>query len=148
MTQFSESCPAPTPDTLWTLDALFLLPRTRLSYYLKLYKRLLKNTQNPLLFTAVETLNRLLDTFETRSSVRVGDEERQEANPISGSIDEVVIDMRTQTLSPPSTSPVLPLDDAKTSSETNSTHESGSGGYALLVLSLISFHFCQGAFFP
>src|SRR5258708_32752448 len=98
--QFSEGNPAPTSDALWTLDSLFLLPRTRLSYYLKLYKRLLKNTQNPLLYTAVETLNRLLDTFEKRGSIRVGDEGRQEANPILDTVDEVVIDMRTQTLSP------------------------------------------------
>jgi hypothetical protein len=91
----------------------------------------LKNTQNPLLFTAVETLNRLLDTFESRSSVKVGDEGRHEANPILDSVDEVVIDMRTQTLSPlAAASPALRPEDPKTGSETSSGHGSGSGGYA------------------
>jgi hypothetical protein len=122
---------------------LFLLPRTRLGYYLKLYKRLLKNTQNPLLFTAVETLNRLLDTFESQSSVKVGDEGRHESNPISESVDEVVIDMRAQTLSPlAAASPALRPEDAKTGSETSSAHGSGSGGYAFPVLLLNSLNFC------
>lgn len=129
LAQFSESNPAPTSDGFWTLDSLFLLPRTRLNYYLKLYKRLLKNTQNPLIFSAVETLNRLIDSFESRSFVRVGDEVRQEGNPISDSVDEVVIDMRTQRFSPPAAaSPTLRPEDIKTGSETSSLRGSGSLG--------------------
>jgi len=141
LAQFSEGNPATTSNALWTLDSLFLLPRTRLGYYLKLYKRLLKNTQNPLLFTAVETLNRLLDTFEKRGSVRVGDE-GQETNPILDTVDEVVIDMRTQMLSPPAAaSPALRPDDAHTGTETSSSQGSGSGGYAFLVSPLNSLNF-------
>ena len=141
LAQFSESNPAPTPGAPWTLDTLFLLPRTRLSYYLKLYKRLLKNTQNPLLFTAVESLNHLLDTFENRSSVRVGDEGRQEAIPILDTLDEVVIDMRTQTLSPLAADSPLHPDDSKASNDTSSAQGRGSGGYAFLGLLLNSFNF-------
>jgi hypothetical protein len=140
LANFSESNPAPTSGASWTLDSLFLLPRTRLNYYLKLYKRLLKNTQNPLLFTAVETLNHLLDTFENRSSVRVSDEGRQEA--LLDTVDEVVIDMRTQTSPPAADNPALRPDNSKTSSDTSSAQGRGSGGYAFLVVPLNSFNFC------
>lgn len=129
LVQFSESNPALTNDGVWTLDSLFLLPKTRLTYYLKLYKRLLKNTQNPLLVNAVETLNRLLDTFDSRSSVQVGEDRQRTSNVLSDGVDEVVIDMRMQALSP-SESVNRPLnpDDTKTGSETSSNQGSVSAG--------------------
>lgn len=111
------------------MDALFLLPKTRLAYYLKLYKRLLKNTQNPLLVSAVDTINSLLGAFESRSSVRVGEDGQQPPNGLLDSVDEVVIDMRMQTLSPPeSVSKQLRPEDARTGSETSSNHDSLSAG--------------------
>lgn len=118
---------------IWTLDSLFLLPKTRLKYYLKLYNRLLKNTDNRLLVGAVDTLNNLMDTLETRSTVRVGD---QTAAPTTAAPletdDEVVIDMRNPILSPPLAPPAIlrPVEqDYKTGSETSSNHGSVSAGY-------------------
>jgi len=63
--------------SLWTLDALFLLPKGRLLYYRKLYYRLLKSTtpgkrDHQLLTGALEKLDHLLGTLETRSQVKVG----------------------------------------------------------------------------
>ena len=126
--QFSSTNPAPSNSGIWTLDSLFLLPKTRLKYYLKLYNRLLKNTDNRLLVGAVDTLNNLMDTLESRSTLRVGDQTPviATAEPVETE-DEVVIDMRHQTMSPP----VLPAVglDSKTGSETSSNHGSVSAGY-------------------
>ena len=119
--------PSPSNNGVWTLDSLFLLPRTRLTYYLKLYKRLLKNTQNPLLATAVETLHGLIGAVDSRTSVRVGDEEPHSSSHHVDADDEIVIDMRKTTLSPPSMASRLDI-GGKTGSETSSNHDSFSGG--------------------
>ncbi len=79
---FSTALPPPTslitsPDDppLWTLDALFLLPKLRLKYYKKLYSRLLKSTvpgrsDHRLLVGALDKLDGLLDTLEQRAQIR------------------------------------------------------------------------------
>ncbi|KAF9569659.1 hypothetical protein CPC08DRAFT_812654 [Agrocybe pediades] len=130
--QFSSSNPAPSNAGTWTLDALFLLPKTRLKYYLKLYNRLLKNKDNRSLVEAVETLNRLMDTVEARASVKVGEKKHESLKaPTLQTEDEVVIDMRSQTSSPPTAefASLRLLDvEAKTGSETSSNHGSVSGG--------------------
>ncbi|TFK77011.1 hypothetical protein BDN72DRAFT_830181 [Pluteus cervinus] len=97
---FSGTNPPPSSivasdPPMWTLDTLFLLPRSRLKYYKKLYGRLLKNTapgksDHPLLVRAIETLERLLETLDGRSTVLVSDI----AIPPPQTEDEVVVDMR------------------------------------------------------
>jgi hypothetical protein len=79
LAELSTAIPPPpnTEPPIWTLDALFLLPRTRLKYYKKLYARLLKST-NPgrsdhrLLMNATETLDTLFVRAESRLDVIVG----------------------------------------------------------------------------
>jgi hypothetical protein len=79
LAELSTAIPPPpnTEPPVWTLDALFLLPRTRLKYYKKLYARLLKST-NPgrsdhrLLMSATETLDALFAKAERRLDVVVG----------------------------------------------------------------------------
>lgn len=63
--------------SIWTLDALFLLPRSRLQYYRKLYGRLLKSTtpgrsDYRLLIGAIEKLDSLLSTLDSRAHIGVG----------------------------------------------------------------------------
>lgn len=79
---FSVSNPPPStllqpthlPDpSLWTLDALFLLPKGRLQYYRKLYGRLLKSTtpgrsDHRLLTGALGKLDSLLATLDDRAN--------------------------------------------------------------------------------
>ncbi|KAJ7103442.1 hypothetical protein B0H15DRAFT_767714 [Mycena belliarum] len=84
MTSFSATNPPPTwaiasdTDTpVWTLDSLFLLPKARLKYYRKLYSRLLRSTtpgrsDHRLLVGALDKLDRLLDTLDTREQIKVG----------------------------------------------------------------------------
>lgn len=83
---FSASNPPPPalpPPTyllnpsLWTLDALFLLPKGRLQYYRKLYSRLLKSTtpgrsDHRLLTGALGKLDALLATLDDRANNGVG----------------------------------------------------------------------------
>ncbi|KAI6162269.1 hypothetical protein EDD17DRAFT_1580833 [Pisolithus thermaeus] len=85
LSAFSFSNPPPAsiaqtsqlPDaSVWTLDALFLLPKGRLQYYRKLYSRLLKSTtpgrsDYRLLTGALEKLDTLLETLDSRVSCRV-----------------------------------------------------------------------------
>lgn len=70
----------PPPESgeppLWTLDALFLLPKGRLKYYKKLYSRLLKSTtpgrsDHRLLIGALDKLDRLMATLEARGDIQV-----------------------------------------------------------------------------
>ncbi len=130
--QSSSTNPAPSNAGVWTLDALFLLPKLRLKYYLKLYNRLLKNTDNRLLVSAVEILNDLLDNVESRSLIKVGGQDSE--NPAHVPVeteDEVVIDMRNQPSSPPIPAvKVLRSNEfeVKTGSETSSNHGSASAG--------------------
>lgn len=129
--QFSDTSPSPSNAGIWTLDSLFLLPKSRLKYYLKLYNRLLKNTDNPLLIDAVNTLNDLMDILEERNSIKVGDAQSiAPSKPIEAE-DEVVIDMRNPPSAPPKT-PIKPSDptvqELKTGSETSSNRGSASAG--------------------
>ncbi|KAH7911951.1 hypothetical protein BJ138DRAFT_1149486 [Hygrophoropsis aurantiaca] len=64
--------------TMWTLDSLFLLPKSRLRYYRKLYSRLLKSTtpgrsDHRLLVAALEKLDNLLTVLDGRAQLKVGD---------------------------------------------------------------------------
>ncbi|KAJ7837527.1 hypothetical protein B0H14DRAFT_3087209 [Mycena olivaceomarginata] len=84
MSGFSATNPPPTwaiafesETPTWTLDSLFLLPKARLKYYRKLYSRLLKSTtpgrsDHRLLVGALDKLDKLLDTLETREQIKVG----------------------------------------------------------------------------
>ncbi|KAJ6519909.1 hypothetical protein C8R45DRAFT_808827 [Mycena sanguinolenta] len=84
MSGFSATTPPPTwavaigsETPTWTLDGLFLLPKARLKYYRKLYSRLLKSTtpgrsDHRLLVGALDKLDKLLDTLETREQIKVG----------------------------------------------------------------------------
>lgn len=103
---FSAAHPPPltTADPpIWTLDALFLLPKARLKYYKKLYNRLLKSTtpgrsDHRLLIGALDKLDGLLDTLDSRANVQVGSSSRESIPPPQESEDEVVIDMRTRSV--------------------------------------------------
>ncbi|KAJ7492541.1 hypothetical protein FB451DRAFT_1022669 [Mycena latifolia] len=84
MSSFSATNPPPTwaiasdaETPVWTLDGLFLLPKARLKYYRKLYSRLLRSTtpgrsDHRLLVGALDKLDKLLDTLETREQIKVG----------------------------------------------------------------------------
>ncbi|KAK2461844.1 hypothetical protein APHAL10511_006307 [Amanita phalloides] len=97
---FTASFPlSSSMQTLWTLDAVFLLPKGRLKYYRKLYNRLLKGTvagrsDHRLLVNALEKLDALLNTLESRQSIRVG----QSNSLTKETEDEVVVDLRTQSV--------------------------------------------------
>ena len=101
--QFSATNPPPSDSGLWTLDGLFFLPRMRLKYYQKLYNRLLKNTDNRLLIDAVDTLNMLIATLDSRQTMQVGDQNLGMSVPPARDVeDEMVIDMkRTEASSSP-----------------------------------------------
>lgn len=104
---FSASSPPPLPPgsplhpaepLMWTLDTLFILPKGRLKYYRKLYGRLLKSTtpgrsDHRLLVTAVDKLDALLLTLDERQQLLVGGQAQ-----VGPGEDEVVVDMRTQSM--------------------------------------------------
>ncbi|AGV14300.1 hypothetical protein, variant [Cryptococcus neoformans var. grubii H99] len=90
----SSSTPTP-PLTQWTLDALFILPYTRLRYYRRLYAGLLRSTKegrsdHMLLVGAKERLEKLVGEVEARLELDVGDHE--EENPICSSAGSVKIE--------------------------------------------------------
>ncbi|KAG6897345.1 hypothetical protein C0992_002271 [Termitomyces sp. T32_za158] len=111
---FSASNPPPssavassaTSPPTWSLDDLFLLPKARLKYYKKLYGRLLRSTapgksDHKLLVGALETLDQLLATLESRSSIRVGNPDAASSpvpTPQNEPAEEVVIDLRTRSV--------------------------------------------------
>ena len=82
---FSASNPPPSAlpqhtrllnPSLWTLDALFLLPKGRLQYYRKLYSKLLKSmtpgrSDHRLLTGALVKLDDLLATLDDRANTNV-----------------------------------------------------------------------------
>ncbi|WWD22059.1 hypothetical protein CI109_106547 [Kwoniella shandongensis] len=79
-----SSAPSP-PLTHWTLDALFILPYTRLRYYRKLYARLLRSTKegrsdHRLLVVANERLEGLVSDLEARLEMDVGEEHDHESS--------------------------------------------------------------------
>lgn len=94
---FSQTNPPPPSISLWTLDALFGLPRARIKYYQKLYGRLLKNSApgkstDKLLISAVEKLERLLSISEERAKLPPLGESPQQWESIDEGSDTVVID--------------------------------------------------------
>lgn len=121
---FSAACPppagvvldSPNPDTpIWTLDALFLLPKGRLKYYRKLYNRLLKSTapgrsDHKLLVGAIDKLDGLLGTLEDRSGISVsgGPSDTTKSPQVE---DEVVFDLRTQSVLAAATEKLLLADN-------------------------------------
>lgn len=127
--QFSATNPAPSDSGIWTLDGLFLLPRSRLKYYQKLYNRLLKNTDNRLLISAVETLNMLIATLDSRQTIQVGDRNSAVLPPLPlDTEDAVVVDMRTDAMNPSSTAKTL-----RTENDVVATDYSFSEGYDYLL---------------
>ena len=140
LVNFSTSNPPPAgSDSTGTLDTLFLLPKGRLKYYRKLYGRLLKSTapgrsDHKLLVGAVDKLDKLLDTVEQRQNVQVGvaeDSPAQQA-PARDLEDEVVLDMRTQSMRSEPERLVLPQRtsdvDHIPSSGSSSARDSGTSG--------------------
>ncbi|WVF70066.1 hypothetical protein IAT40_004853 [Kwoniella sp. CBS 6097] len=85
LAEISSSC-APTPPlTRWSLDALFILPYTRLRYYRKLYARLLRSTKegrsdHKLLVVANQRLETLVNEVEGRLEMDVSEEDGLEQN--------------------------------------------------------------------
>lgn len=74
------SAPPTPPLERWSLDALFILPYTRLRYYRKLYSRLLQNTtegrsDHRLLATAAQRLDMLVNQVESRLETDVSEED-------------------------------------------------------------------------
>lgn len=142
--QFSATNPPPSDSGLWTLDGLFFLPRMRLKYYQKLYNRLLKNTDNRLLIDAVDTLNMLIATLDSRQTIQVGDQDLATLGPPAlDKEDEVVVDMmRTEASSSSSTAKALEIDLVTPASESNSNRDTSSWegcGYFLFYTSNYSF---------
>jgi hypothetical protein len=87
LSDISASSPPTPPLTAWSLDALFILPYTRLRYYRKLYARLLRSTKegrsdHRLLVVANQRLEALVAETERRLEVDVGEE--GESSPGSG----------------------------------------------------------------
>ncbi|KAJ3750266.1 hypothetical protein DFH05DRAFT_1466655 [Lentinula detonsa] len=137
LVNLSSSNPPPSGDERWTIDTLFLLPKARLKYYKKLYGRLLKSTapgrsDHKLLVGAVDRLDRLLDTLEQRESIRVGFPDDSPAPQYSAHEleDEVVLDMRTQSMRSEPDRPILPRRvsevEPTSGSGSNSTRDSGT----------------------
>ncbi|ESK89306.1 gef1 [Moniliophthora roreri MCA 2997] len=140
---FSAANPPPLvthPDTsLWTLDALFLLPKARLKYYKKLYSRLLKSTQpgrsdHRLLVEAVEKLEKLLATLDERENVKAGSPATSPTSvpPVLEPEDEVVIDMTTRSPVPNPSSVRASDPDAAPSSQGSSVRGSGTSEFERL----------------
>ncbi|KAJ4486253.1 hypothetical protein J3R30DRAFT_3445453 [Lentinula aciculospora] len=136
LVNFSSSNPPSSGDEIWTLDTLFLLPKARLKYYKKLYGRLLKSTapgrsDHRLLVGAVDKLDRLLDTLEQREIIRVGFPENSPAPQYAAHEleDEVVLDMRTESMRSEPERPILPHRTSEVEptpgSGSNSTRDSG-----------------------
>jgi hypothetical protein len=79
------STPPTPPLGQWSLDALFLLPYTRLRYYRKLYARLLRSTKegrsdHRLLVVANQRLEGLVTQIESRLEIDVADDEQESPN--------------------------------------------------------------------
>jgi hypothetical protein len=97
--------------SLWTLDALFLLPKGRLFYYRKLYNRLLKSTvpgrsDHRLLTGALEKLDDLLETLDGRCQIKVG----HSPPPSSSALPHVTSDVKPEPIASPVMSPVIEFD--------------------------------------
>ena len=89
LNEISTTSPPTPPLTAWSLDALFILPYTRLRYYRKLYARLLRSTKegrsdHKLLVVANQRLETLVAETEARLEVDVADEEESSPTQASG----------------------------------------------------------------
>lgn len=119
---FSASTPPPLPPSsplhpseppLWTLDKLFLLPKDRLVYYRRLYSRLLKGTSpgrsdNRLLTSAMEKLERLLTTLDPRLSIDIHSVTTYTSPPPPEETeDEVALDLRGRQSLAPHSAPLV-----------------------------------------
>ncbi|KAH9950499.1 hypothetical protein B0H21DRAFT_723596 [Amylocystis lapponica] len=144
LAMFSSTNPPPLPASapahpaeppIWTLDELFLLPKSRLKYYKKLYARLLKSTtpgrsDHRLLTGALEKLDKLGATLDSRAIINVAGSAAGKG-PLTPALpeeteDEVVIDMRLRdsTLPKPFAVSNAALAPQRSS---DSTHGSSSG---------------------
>jgi hypothetical protein len=90
LVDISSLSPPPPPLTAWSLDALFILPYSRLRYYRKLYARLLRSTKegrsdHRLLVVANQRLDSLVSQTESRLETDVNEEESIDAAAISDS---------------------------------------------------------------
>jgi hypothetical protein len=79
LSDISASSPPTPPLDRWSLDALFILPYTRLRYYRKLYARLLRSTKegrsdHRLLVVANQRLEALVELVEGRLELDVSEE--------------------------------------------------------------------------
>lgn len=87
--EVSMTSPPTPPLQRWSLDALFLLPYTRLRYYRKLYSRLLQNTvegrsDHRLLDAGVQRLEALVGDVEGRLECDVSEEDTPVASSAGG----------------------------------------------------------------
>lgn len=94
---FSSSIPPPTSGPpIWSLDALFALPRARIRYYQKLYNRLAKSSQGKnaeKLQDAVQKLGGMLTAMDERSNIALPGPSKKHESIVDGG-DEVVMDTR------------------------------------------------------
>lgn len=143
---FSEENPPPpssvstlNPNDVptWSLDSLFLLPKSRLKYYRKLYNRLLKSTtpgrsDHRLLQNALEKLDRLLGTLDMRADIQVGSTASAEVvtSPLATlATEEKVIDLRAlSTGSQPVVTIKEPEPEPSTSTRGSGAEEPASSG--------------------
>ncbi|OCF59079.1 hypothetical protein L486_03578 [Kwoniella mangroviensis CBS 10435] len=93
--EISVSCQPTPPLSQWSLDALFILPYTRLRYYKKLYSRLLRSTKegrsdHKLLVVANQRLEDLVNIVESRLEADVSendnDNDESQGNRLSGNV--------------------------------------------------------------
>lgn len=101
LSEISVSNPPTPPLAQWTLDALFLLPFTRLRYYRKLYARLLRSTKegrsdHRLLVVANQKLESLVSQVESRLEMDVADEEQGSLNGDGASRDQTYAERERQ----------------------------------------------------
>lgn len=127
----SSAIPPPSAieSGVWSLDDLFILPKARLKYYRKLYSRLLKSTSPgrndyKLLVAAVEKLDFIMDTIDSRVSILVDGTSRSAKSDLPE--DEVVIDLRTQSVIGPGNN-LAPLPPPKRGSDFESESSSARG---------------------
>ena len=86
LADISKTSPPTPPLSAWSLDALFILPHTRLRYYRKLYARLLRSTKegrsdHKLLLVANQRLDALVAQVESRLETDVSEEDSTGGSP-------------------------------------------------------------------
>lgn len=93
LSDISTVSPPSPPLSLWSLDALFILPYSRLRYYRKLYARLLRSTKegrsdHKLLVVANQRLDVLVSDVESRLEVDAAEEETNDGSQRNGTTDD------------------------------------------------------------